>query len=129
MDTKEMTTEHRLAHWSHVMRDRKESGMSINAYCEAAGFHENRYFYWQRKLRESACREIETRTTQPENALVPRSWTRVEASTIPAPSCALPIEIGAYRIQADANTDTELLAKICKVLASIYDAPSEAHPC
>jgi len=40
------------------MREREESGLSIRAYCEQAGFHENRYFYWQKRLRETACEEF-----------------------------------------------------------------------
>ena len=76
MDTKEMTTD-RMAYWAQVMHDRKESGLSIKAYCEAAGFHENRYFYWQRKLRESACSQIETTAGDPEKAIVPQGWARV----------------------------------------------------
>jgi hypothetical protein len=40
------------------MQERQESGLSIRAFCEKAGFHENIYFYWQRKLREAACVEL-----------------------------------------------------------------------
>ena len=119
MDTKEMTTEYRLAHWAQVMHDRKQSGMSIKDYCEAAGFHENMYFYWQRKLRESACSQVKATAADTEKTLVPQGWARVEASAATVPSCALPIEIRVCRVLADANTDTELLARICKALASI----------
>jgi hypothetical protein len=40
------------------MRDRKASGLSIKAYCENAGFHENVYYYWQKRLREAACEQL-----------------------------------------------------------------------
>ena len=58
MDTRGIAAEYRLAHWAGVMRERAESGLSIKAFCEKAGFHENRYFYWQKRLRETACEEI-----------------------------------------------------------------------
>jgi hypothetical protein len=34
--------------------------VSIREYCEDSGIHENTYFYWQRKLRESACLGLQT---------------------------------------------------------------------
>jgi len=58
MDTKYYATGYRLAHWAGIMREREGSGLSIRAFCEQAGFHENRYFYWQKKLREMACEEL-----------------------------------------------------------------------
>jgi len=59
MNTKDYTAEYRLTHWARIMRERKESGLSVRAYCEQAGFHENTYFYWQKRLRETACEEYE----------------------------------------------------------------------
>ena len=58
MNTREIAAEYRLSHWAQVMRERSESGLSIKAFCENAGFHENIYYYWQRKLRESACERV-----------------------------------------------------------------------
>jgi hypothetical protein len=55
IDTREIAAECRLAHWAGVVRERAESGLTVKAYCESAGLHENTYFYWRRKLRESAC--------------------------------------------------------------------------
>ena len=58
MNTKDYTAEYRLTHWAKIMREREESGLSIKAYCEQAGFHENTYFYWQKRLRETACEAL-----------------------------------------------------------------------
>jgi len=58
INTREIAAEYRLAHWVAIIRERNESGKSIKAYCESIGLHQNVYFYWQRKLREAACREL-----------------------------------------------------------------------
>ena len=58
MNTREIAVEYRLSHWAGIMRERKESGLSVKAFCEKAGFHENIYYYWQRRLREAACGEL-----------------------------------------------------------------------
>ena len=58
MNTRYIAAEYRLAHWSQIMRDRSESGLSIKAFCKNTGIHENTYFYWQKKLRVAACEQL-----------------------------------------------------------------------
>jgi putative transposase len=112
INTREIAAEYRLEHWAGVIRERSESGLTIKAFCESAGLHPNSYFYWQRKLREAACRE-------PAGALpLPSGWTAAVPSQMCAPM-TLPIEIGKCRVIADQNTDEGLLAKVCRVLASL----------
>jgi len=66
MNTRQIAAEYRLSHWTGIVKDRQESGLSIKAYCERAGFHENIYFYWQRKLRAAACEQLAE--TKPRSA-------------------------------------------------------------
>ena len=112
--TREIAAEYRLTHWAGVVRQRAESGLTVKAYCESAGLHENTYFYWQRKLRESVCEG-------PAALPTPGGWT----AAVPAKpgaavaSRALSVEIGKCRVLVGANTDERLLAKVCGVLASI----------
>ena len=58
METRKIAAEYRLTHWAGIMSKRQESGLSIKAFCENAGIHENTYFYWQRKLREATCNKL-----------------------------------------------------------------------
>ena len=58
MNTKDIAAEYRLAHWAQIAENRRDSGLSIKAYYKQAGFHENRYYYWQKKLREAASEDI-----------------------------------------------------------------------
>jgi hypothetical protein len=116
-DTRKIAAEYRLSHWTQVIRKQKESGQSIKEFCETTGFHQNSFFYWQRKLRDAVCGEL-----LPVNQEVPSGWAFaqcVEADTGRKASQKLPIEIGNFRIVADIDTDCELLAKVCKVLATL----------
>jgi transposase-like protein len=58
MDTRKIAVEYRMSHWAQIIQNRIKSGLSIKAFCENAEFHENIYYYWQRKLRETACEEL-----------------------------------------------------------------------
>jgi len=119
MDTRYIAEEYRLTHWAGIMRERKESGLSIKAYCEGAGIHANVYFYWQKKLREAACQGLVPPPGPEGEGIVPSGWAVCD----PAPEAVGPvgsviIEIGKCRITATAGADPDLLGKVCRALLS-----------
>ncbi len=119
MNTNKIAVEYRLAHWAQIMRERQESGLSIKQFCKNAGFHPNIYFYWQRKLREAACRELvpagqETR----QLSSAPSGWVACVKPETKVPS-PLTIEIGQYKVHVGQAADAEQLAKVCRVLSAI----------
>ena len=78
MNTREIAEEYRLSHWAGIMQERKESGLSVRAFCKNAGFHENSYFYWQRRLREATCEELARIQDKPN--MVPPGFMEVRLS-------------------------------------------------
>ena len=115
VNTREIAAEYRLAHWAKIMQERSESGMSIKAFCEAEGFRENIYYYWQRKLREASCTDM----TVTNNAVAPQGWAVCKEADASVGEKALPIEIGGCRIMVGSDVDSQLLAKVCRVLVSL----------
>ena len=122
MNTREMASAYRLSQWSQALQEKKANGESINDFCQRKGVSQNIYFYWQRKLRETACRELMPSQQAPDSqAIVPSGWAVCEAAAPEEPEAAktLSIEIGKSRITATPDTDTELLCKVCRVLMSL----------
>jgi transposase-like protein len=80
IDTRRITAEYRQAHWLAIFRNRQESGLNVKSYCERIGIHENTYYYWQRKLRESAYREVQKNNegNQSKTGIVPKGWAVCE---------------------------------------------------
>ena len=115
MNMREMAVEYRLTHWAQIMRERKESGLNIKAYCEQQGFHENVYYYWQRKLREAAIKKISAKEHEADTSLAPVGWARLEGTDTPAGG-TITIEVNGYRVEVTEGTDPELLAKVCRTL-------------
>jgi len=119
MDTKHYATEYRLVHWAGVMQEREESGLSIRAFCEQAGFHENRYFYWQKKLREMACEglaKIQSKTTGltpmfAEVKIPAKPVSQAAVSNLPSGVC---IEAAGIRITAGDEYPVEKLASLLR---------------
>ena len=122
MNTREIASAYRLSQWSQAFGEKKASGESIKDFCQRKGVSQNTYFYWQRKLRETACRElIPSRQTPDKQAIVPSGWAVCEAA---APTDAeeaktLLIEIGKSRITVEPDTNLELLGKVCRELMSL----------
>ena len=132
MNMREMTKEYRLSHWAERMAERQASGLSITAYCLREGMHENRYYYWQRKLREVAVREMAGKEGQEiagveekvpaaiQRGTIPTGWAQaVTMSKNAEDEGEISIEIGKSRIKVSERTNTGLLEKVCKVLVSL----------
>jgi putative transposase len=91
--------------------------MSIKAYCLASGFSTNTYFYWQKKLRETACRELTAQTEDGGNkSIVPSGWSVCEAAADKSELDVMTVEIGSFKISVDEHFDPQLLTKVCKAL-------------
>ena len=120
VNTREIAVEYRLAHWAQVMRERQESGLSIKQFCMNAGYHENVYYYWQRRLREAACQElIPVAQEEKRMASAPEGWVRCVKPERSTSQPTLAIEIGPYRVVVGNDVEAEHLAKVCRALASI----------
>lgn len=126
MHTREIALEYRLSHWSRVMRERRESGLSIKAFYEASGFHPNIYYYWQRKLREAACRqvtEIQALEKQRESVAPCFAEVRLEPAPVRAAqpgsvtSGRLCVEFAGMQIIADGDYPAANLAELVRELA------------
>ena len=118
MDTRKVASEYRLAQWSRIIQERTQSGQSIKDFCMSAGVSRNTYFYWQQKLLEAACTELAVRERETETSLVPGGWARLEPTPSPL-GAVVRIEVNGCRIEASAETDPELLAKVCRTLKSL----------
>ncbi len=49
-----ITHQVRAEHWTRILNECMNSGMSKTAWCRANGISEKQFFYWQRILRREA---------------------------------------------------------------------------
>ena len=117
MSTKAITTEYRMAQWAGIIRERGRSGESIREFCLNRGISKNTYFYWQKKLREVAGRELGPAIEEKGlPTVVPGGWAMCEVRELDDNASAVTIAIGKFRITTDAGTSPEQLEKVCRVL-------------
>mgnify|MGYP000908526220 FL=1 len=117
MDIQKVTAEYRLSQWAQVMQAQQASGQNIKDFCQTTGISRNAYFYWQKKLRKVACREL-TQTSEPRD-IVPSGWMQLKPNQTQLTTDGLCIEINDYHITVNAQTDLELLKKVCLTLRSL----------
>lgn len=120
-----VAAEYRSVQWAKIINNRNESGLSIKAFCESAGIRENCYYYWQKKLRETAYQELANPQSSQnldivknETIQVPDGWVVYEKKQ-PQVIDALTVEIGSCRITVANDINVELFAKVCKVLVGL----------
>jgi hypothetical protein len=124
MITRNITTEYRLTHWAEIIKQRNESGLSIKAFCETAEIKENSYFYWQKKIRQATYHELmphenTTKLTRIINQQTPTGWVSYKTTKCGSEGATITIEMGQFRVKVTTDTDIDLLAKVCKVLAAL----------
>ena len=121
MNTRQIAAEYRLAHWTQIMRSKRESGMNVKVFCENEGIHENVFYYWQQKLRKAACEQMaEMQSEQVERKLVPSGFAELkiveahESPTLPenATQGEIRIDIAGIRIAADSTYPSEKIAAL-----------------
>jgi len=122
MNTRAMAEEYRLTHWAQIMQERQQSGLSIKSYCERAGFHENVYYYWQRKLREVAGRELnivqnKTKSLQPINfAEIKLTEPPVLPSSTVIHHSRVQVDVAGILISADCEYPINMLVALIQEL-------------
>ena len=134
MDTRKMATEYRLGHWAQIMRERRESGQNVRTFCENVGICENVYYYWQRKVREAASKQMteemkeklgttkigmaaKTLSTPPGFMEVRIAETPMQSGGERSQGNHIYIEVSGVKIKASEMYPTEKLAVLIRELA------------
>ena len=123
MDIKEAMAEYRQAQWVKIIQDKNRSGLSVKAYCESAGIHENTYYYRLKKLRETACEELST--IQSRQSLTQPVFAEVKIPERPALSydargihqSQVCLETAGAKITAGSEYPIDKLVKLLKAVS------------
>jgi len=116
MDTQKVATEYRMSQWAQIIQARVDSGQSIKDFCQTEGLNRNAYFYWLKKLRESACKEL---VKKEEPRSMSPGWVQLASEPMQQTTEALKIEINGCHITVTTETDQGLLSRVCHTLRAL----------
>ena len=108
MDTRMVTNQVRMTKWSEIIKDRCESGLTIKEYCAEHGISRDAYFYWLRKIRESA---VAAASEQFAELLPPAEPPIAEGS-----EAGVTIELNGAKIRVEDACCRSTLAMVLEVL-------------
>lgn len=115
MDTKLATTQIRLQQWAAIIKDRCESGLKVDEYCELHQLSHNAYYYWLRKIREAALTNI----PEPHEFAELKQPEPVDECLHPEDNPAFPqmiIRLGEVSLEINHSTPMDLLSRTLEVL-------------
>ena len=120
MNTRAIATAYRLSEWAQKLQERRATGESIKEFCARTGASRHAYFYWQRKVREAACRELlpEAAGSKPQE-MVPSGWAVCTTEEAPQEERGVLVEIGKFRVLAEADTNSKTLEAVFRILVGL----------
>lgn len=109
-----------IQQWQEIIRDRNNSGLTIDEYCNQNGISRNAYFYWLRLIREEALKPQQETSGFVELSLPAENNNEIPAVTvIPVPeqeNSQLILSVNGVTIQVTDNTSSALLARTIEVI-------------
>jgi hypothetical protein len=60
LNTREVTNQYRLNKWIEIIRECRNSGQTISAWCTDHDINPKTYYYWLRRVRMAACEALPT---------------------------------------------------------------------
>lgn len=74
MDTRLAATNIRMQQWMTDFKEKTESGLTVDEYCDQKGISRNAYYYWLRKVRSAALEhttfvELKVPETEPDTQI------------------------------------------------------------
>ena len=103
-----VTNQVRMTKWSEIIKDRCESGLTIKEYCAEHGISRDAYFYWLKKIRESA---VASASEQFAELLPP-----AEPSVAVGSGAGVTIELNGTKIRVEDACSRNTLSMVLEVL-------------
>ena len=97
--------EYRLQEWAQIHRRCRESGLSNRAFCRQNGIAEKTFYYWLKKLRETAIEK------QPQLVALDDEGSIVDDM--------IHIRFGAAVLELPAGTDANAIASLLRALQKL----------
>ncbi|MCR5320232.1 MAG: hypothetical protein K6E48_03400 [Lachnospiraceae bacterium] len=125
MNAKQKIHQASLTKWAALVHDQKESGLTIDTWCEQEGISKHSYYYWKHALKEEALKSVDLPEIVP--ILPPSSPTlpvtsstdlsyKLYNSSNPNQTPAISVSLGDIRIEIGANASDELISGIIKAV-------------
>lgn len=122
MDTTEAAVQYRIRKWINIFADCKQSGMTVQQYCDANQLSRDSYYYWFKKVRALTMKQMAP-------AIVPISTTPdtvgqnpvtvVPVATDNLSPATLTLQVGDISLEINEATPDSLLRRTLRILREV----------
>ncbi len=115
MDTRLATSKVRSQQWAAIIKDRIESGLTVDEYCAQHNLSRTQYYYWLSKARKYI---IEEQMPQMVEITPPVPIELPDKSEANIFKPELTLSVGKYTIGINSDTTPELIHRVMEVLSN-----------
>lgn len=119
MTPAKMAQQYRLQQWIETIRDCKNSGQTVTAWCTENQVSTKSYYYWLRKIRESMVESAAVPFASNDSNLVPVPSSLRTPSLRPQANdeqAAITLRIDAVMIEIHSHASAELIEQTLRSL-------------
>lgn len=109
------THEMRLAQWTAIIRECRNSGKSNRAWCKENSINEKQFYYWQRRIRNEVFHSMTQDVEKKQHDIIPLPMSSIPSSSALSVSDAI-LRIGKYTLELSNTTSEELLLRVVRVI-------------
>jgi hypothetical protein len=113
------THEMRLMHWTPIVNECRNSGMSVRAWCIQNNVDEKRYHYWQRRIRADLYDTLIKTEPKIESNFVQLQEPIEQTKNISSFKPDIVIHIGNSKLELSNTASEELLSKVLRVMSDV----------
>lgn len=113
----EITHEMRLSHWTNLIRECNNSGLSKKDWMMANNIKDKQFYYWQRRVREEVFQEMTSPSSPCQASFVELS--EPTSVRIPDSQPAATLHLGKCTIEIHNSISTDLLQRLLQVITHV----------
>lgn len=113
MTNKEARQMVHMQQWSEMIRQRQDSGMTVNAWCNANGINTKTYYYRQNRVREAACKQLSTPQGCIAEVILPQENYHGELTS------SVVMHIGGISIEINTGADEQTIATALRAVSKL----------
>ena len=124
MENREAAAQYRIRKWANIIADFKQSGLTVQQYCDANQLTRDSYYYWYKKIRALTLKQMAPAIV-PIGSAVPDTPDSKTVPALPAvtenalPPATLTLQVGDVSLQVNEATPDTLLRRTLRILREV----------
>lgn len=118
MTAREATRAYRINQWTQIIRQCRNSGQTVKAWCEENGVDSKRYYYWLKCVREAVATALPA--TMQDSSIIPVELpVNHPEKVVASPQAVAAISCGTLSVQLSNETSYQMIENILKAMQHV----------